>query len=448
MKTPQLDRQQFLANLEKSGLLGPKELDEILPQLPNQHQGREVAAALVRLGKLTRYQATLLLAGRTRGFILGPYTLLRQRGKGGLGRVYKALHRTMNRIVAIKVLVPTLIKTDQARAMFQREVIAIGRLIHPNIVAAYDAKTSGERCYLVMEYIAGPDLDRLVRKQGPLRPPVACEVIRQAAMGLQHAFEQGMLHRDIKPANLLLQRSPPGSACPWTVKLVDFGLARLQSNPNQSTGVLGTILIRENTVLGTPDYLSPEQCRDLHQVDIRSDLYSLGCTFYYVLSGRVPFPGGTPLDKMVRQAGAEPEPVEQLRPGIPVAVAEIVRRLMAKNPDDRFQTPAELVRALAPLALVGSGSTQEVAHDVKPAGDESNIEHEAVSPRAAAPTPATGARLETPAVSVSSLAPEAKSADKAAPSGKGDEGRAPYGLLIALGMFLIIILLAVLLSNR
>src|SRR5262249_40983039 len=147
----------------------------------------------------------LLLAGKTRGFIIGQYTLLRQRGKGGLGRVYKAVHKTMNRIVALKVLSPRLIKTDKARELFQREGVAVRRLGHPNIVTAYDANMSGDRHYLVMEYVAGPDLERLVQHHGAVRAAVACEIIRQAALGLQYAWEMGMLHRDIKPANILIQ---------------------------------------------------------------------------------------------------------------------------------------------------------------------------------------------------------------------------------------------------
>jgi serine/threonine protein kinase len=202
-----------------------------------------------------------------------------------------------------------------------------------------------------MEYVDGPNLEHLVRQQGVLPVGVACDFIRQTANGLQHAHEMGMVHRDIKPANLLAQRpagNSPYAAC--TIKILDFGLARLHTMGPDGAPSGDSIMAAENTVLGTPDYLSPEQARNLHQVDIRSDLYSLGCTFYYLLTGRVPFAGGTTLEKLVRHSTETPVAVEQLRPDVSPPVAAIVRRLMAKDPRQRFQTPAELVAALAPFA--------------------------------------------------------------------------------------------------
>ncbi|HMF14704.1 MAG TPA: serine/threonine-protein kinase, partial [Gemmataceae bacterium] len=184
---------------------------------------------------------------------------------------------------------------------------------------------------------------------------LACEYIRQAATGLQCAFNFGMVHRDIKPANLLLQRTgTDGQPTHGVIKLTDFGLARLsETNTLAGADVNGTLVVHENSVMGTPDYLSPEQARDLHQTDIRSDLYSLGCAFYYLLTGSVPFPGGSTLEKLVRHGVQQPTPVEYLRLDVPQEVAAIVQRLMAKNPDDRFQTPAELADALTPFAVSG-----------------------------------------------------------------------------------------------
>jgi eukaryotic-like serine/threonine-protein kinase len=274
-----------------------------------------------------------------------------------MGRVFKAVHQTMNRIVALKVVTSQLVKTEQGRQLFMREVRAAARLMHPNIVTAYDANQIGDRHYMVMEFVDGPNLEQLVRQKGPLPVGQACDFIRQAANGLQFALENHMVHRDIKPANLLVQRAP-GSArdrqC--VVKILDFGLARLhQRNPDDEPGP-NTILTQENTVMGTPDYVSPEQARDLHKVDIRSDLYSLGCTFYYLLTGQVPFPGGTTLEKLVRHGVEEPTPVHNLRPEVLAPVAGIVRRLMAKQPAERFQTPAELMAALAPFAVNSPGT--------------------------------------------------------------------------------------------
>lgn len=348
--TERMDRQTFLANLRQSGLLSAEQLKAATERLPVTDRGKVVARTLVEQGVLTRFQAELILGGRTSGFILGQYRILEQLGRGGMGRVFKAEHQAMNRVVALKVLSSALVKTAKAQQMFQREVRAAARLVHPNIVTAYDANQIDNRYYLVMEYVNGPNLNELVRQRGPLPMRAACDVIRQAAQGLQYAHEQGMVHRDIKPANLLVQ---PGAA-PGThiVKILDFGLARLHSRPGGLDGASSneSILTAENTVMGTPDFLSPEQARNLHTVDIRSDLYSLGCTFYFLLTGRTPFPGGTTVEKLVRHGTEDPIAVEQLRHDTPLPVAAIVRKLMAKNPDQRCQTPGELALALAPFA--------------------------------------------------------------------------------------------------
>jgi serine/threonine protein kinase len=351
-----MDRQTFLANVRQSGLLQDEQVKPILSRLPETNRGKVVARALVEAGLLTRFQAELLLAGRTSGFILGQYRILDQLGRGGMGRVFKAEHMTMNRVVALKVLSSSLVKTERARQLFQREVRAAAKLVHPNIVTAYDANQIDNRYYLVMEYVNGPNLDELVRQKGPLPVVVACDFIKQAAQGLQYAYEQGMVHRDIKPANLLLQTiETPGKGRQNLVKVLDFGLARLHTR-TAAGQVAGneSLLTPENTVMGTPDYLSPEQARNLNSVDIRSDLYSLGCSFYFLLTGKVPFPGGTTVEKLVRHGTEEPVAVEQLRHDVPPPVAATIRRLMAKDPALRFQTPGELVETLAPFSVLAA----------------------------------------------------------------------------------------------
>jgi serine/threonine-protein kinase len=355
MQQTTVDRQTFLSRLRQSGLLSAQEIQDGLSKIPETNRGKAVARGLVELGLLTKFQAELLLAGRTNGFFLGQYRILEQIGQGGMGRVFKAVHKTMGRTVALKVLAPQHTKTEKARQLFQREVRAAGKLLHPNIVTAYDANEVEGRHFLVMEYVDGPTLDQLVRERGPLPVGLACEIIRQAALGLQCAHEHGMVHRDIKPSNLLLQR-PNGDAGPCVVKILDFGLARLSDPLQTDAKGDGTILTRDNTVMGTPDFLSPEQARDLHKVDIRSDLYSLGCTFYFLVTGQVPFPGGTSLDKLIRHGSEEPRPLDALRPEVPLVVSALVRRLMAKAPADRFQTPADVVTALTNLAQAISGS--------------------------------------------------------------------------------------------
>ena len=346
-----VDRNAFLENVRRSGLLTADQFDDLNDTLPDTERGRVVARTLVERALLTRFQAEQLLAGRTSGFLLGQYRILDQIGQGGMGRVFKAEHRTLGRLVALKVLAPGLLKTERVQQLFRREARAAARLLHPNIVTAFDASQEGVRAYLVMEYVEGPNLDQLVRARGSLPVGLACEYVRQIAQGLQYAHRKGMVHRDIKPANILVQPEEDASDGPGTAKLTDFGLARLQESSGRSDAELGTILTKANTVMGTPDYIAPEQARSLHKADIRSDLYSLGCTFYFLLTGRVPYPGGHSLEKLVRHASEEIPSVELMRPGVPEPVAAIIRRLMAKEPELRFQTPAELASALEPFCL-------------------------------------------------------------------------------------------------
>jgi serine/threonine-protein kinase len=355
MPPPQhVDREKFLANLRRSGLVTDEQLASVTDWLPETHRGRVLARTLVDLGLLTRFQAERILVGRTSGFLLGQYRILDQIGRGGMGRVYKAEHRTMGRIVALKVLAPELLRTDRAQEMFLREVRAAARLVHPNIVTAYDANQVDNHYFLVLEYVDGPNLEQLVRKQGPLPVGQACDYARQIAQGLQCAHALGMVHRDVKPANVLVQqRGLDGSEGPGLVKISDFGLARL-CRPDDAASPHNTILTRENAVLGTPDFLSPEQARNLHNTDVRSDLYSLGCTFYFLLTSRVPFPGGTTMEKLIRHGTEMATTVTQLQPEVPAGVAAVVARLMAKDPADRYQTPLEVVAALEPFAVGGT----------------------------------------------------------------------------------------------
>jgi serine/threonine protein kinase len=349
-----VDRHTFLANLRQSGLVSHEQLGRLEDQLPETNRGRLVARALVRQGILTKFQAERLLAGRTNGFILGQYRILDHLGQGGMGRVFKAVHQTLNRVVALKVLAPQFIETEKAQRLFLREMRAVAQLHHPNLVAAYDANQIGNRHYLVMEHVDGPNLCQLVKEQGPLPPGLACELMRQAAEGLQYAHEMGMVHRDIKPSNLLvLLPGSPSWRKQYTLKILDFGLARFQTRDDQNTNTGGSIVTDANVLMGTPDFVSPEQARNLHAADIRSDLYSLGCTFYYVLTGRAPFQGGSALEKLVRHTTEVPVPVNRLRADVPEEVAAIVSRLMAKKPGQRFQTPGELAQALKPFAGEG-----------------------------------------------------------------------------------------------
>src|ERR1022692_214132 len=263
-----IDRDTFLQNLRISKLLTSQQFRLVIDKLGQTQDSREIAKALASWKLLTKFQAKMLLMGRNSGFFIGPYKILDQLGQGGMGRVYRAMHQTMNRVVALKVLTPQLVNTERAKELFLREVQAAAQLSHPNIVMAFDANETEGRHYLAMEYVAGPNLERYVKKHGSLPVGLACEIVFQTANGLQHAHEKGMVHRDIKPANLLLHQEPGSETI--QVKILDFGLARLQQTDKTNSQ---TIMAKENTVMGTPDFLSPEQSKDLHEVDIRADLY-------------------------------------------------------------------------------------------------------------------------------------------------------------------------------
>ncbi len=313
------DRDLFLQHVRQSRLLSSAQLIGAEHAVGRHGDAVELARALIQGGLLTRFQARMLLHGRTDGFFLGAYRILEPLGKGGMGRVYKALHETMNRTVALKVLAPSLVKTEKAREFFRQEVQTAAQLNHPHIVHAYDANAVDGRHYLAMEFIAGPTLGQLVARRGPLPIGIACEVIRQAALGLQHAHVHGLVHRDIKPANVMLSlvagnsaaATAPASPRQLRATILDFGLAQLHQRRKRRSAADADS--GQHTVTGTPDFMSPEQARHRDEVDIRSDLYSLGCTFYYVLTGRVPFPGGGVLDKLIRHHGEVPTAPEKLR---------------------------------------------------------------------------------------------------------------------------------------
>jgi serine/threonine-protein kinase len=374
-----------LANLidqvRRSQLLAEEQQHELAGTLRNSFpEPRELARELIRRQWLTVYQVNQIAAGRGGDLVIGAYELLERIGEGGMGQVYRARHRTLGRTVALKLLRKECVDNPTIIRRFQREVQMAAQLQHPHIVRAFDADQVGGTYYFVMEFIEGIDLARLVKDHGPLRLPQACDYVRQAALGLQHAHEHGMIHRDVKPANLLVSRPggaakghstllprPYAQALQWgVVKILDMGLARLQDGEDRSGG---TMLTQIGSVMGTPDFISPEQARCSHTADIRSDLYGLGCTFYFLLTGQAPFPKGTLTEKLLKHQLEEPEPLEQVRkarlcerlmPGGPVslrddpallaAVVGVVRRLMAKQPEDRHQTPAELADALTDLA--------------------------------------------------------------------------------------------------
>jgi eukaryotic-like serine/threonine-protein kinase len=327
--------------------------------LPDLAQRFETPAHLVqellRRGSLTAYQAKVALDGRADSLLFGNYVILNQIGEGGMGRVYKARQRNLGRIVALKVLRRECLANAKMVKRFRREIEILGSLTpSPHIVRAIDSDRWNEQYFIVMEYIDGHDLARRVKRHGPLPVIHALDYARQAALGLQHAHEAGLVHRDIKPANLLVA---PGGGGRGVVKILDMGLARwIEAGGNLT--VMGSLM-------GTPDFLAPEQARDPSACDNRADLYALGCTLYYLIAGRIPFPRGGVTERLLQHATAYAEPMAAIRCqrlldearrsgrqpteeelAVPAEVEALVRRLMAKHPDDRFATSADAARAI------------------------------------------------------------------------------------------------------
>ena len=298
----------------------------------------ELAAALMRDGLLTKFQADHLLNGKWRGFIIaGKYRLQQRVGAGGMGQVYLCEHIIMKQQRALKVLPASQAEDKAALDRFHREARAAGALDHPNIVRTFDIDHEDKLHFLVMEYVDGSNLQEIIKRFGPMDVLRATHYIAQAAEGLQHAHEAGIVHRDIKPGNLLLDRT-------GTVKILDMGLARFFHDDRDQL----TKQYDATSVLGTADYLAPEQALDSHAVDIRADIYSLGATLYYMLAGQSPFQDGTVAQKLIWHQVRVPKSIQEHRPDVPDDLVAVINKMMAKNPQDRYQVPLEVVEALSP----------------------------------------------------------------------------------------------------
>jgi serine/threonine-protein kinase len=331
--------------VNQSRLLDQPRLDELNRDLAGRFdQPADLARELYRRRWLTLFQLKEIFLGRGGELVLRQYVLLDLLGEGGMGRVFKALHRRLDRTDALKVVRREHLDKPDALPRFQREARAAARLHHPNIVTVYDADEDNGVHFLAMEYVDGTDLARWVKDHGPLPVGRACDFVRQAALGLQHAHERGMVHRDIKPANLLL------TADQRTVKVLDLGLARLHATEDRPESAGG--LTHSGILMGTPDYMAPEQAVNSHEVDIRADVYGLGCTLHFLLTAAPPFPVGSLTQKLLWHQHNDPEPLEKLRPDLPPGLADVVRKMMAKRAADRHQTPGEAAEALAPWSVV------------------------------------------------------------------------------------------------
>ncbi len=326
---------EFLAVLERSKLLKPEEFAEVQRLAQEVSDPPELAKTLVRKGTLTRWQAGQLLAGRSKCTV-GKYKLLELLGRGGMGSVYLGEHVMMNRRVALKIIPRHIGKDPAGLERFLAEARTIASLDHPNIVQAYSVDNEGDQYYLVMEYVEGLDLKRLVEAEGPLDCASAVDYVRQAADGLAHAHARNMVHCDIKPSNLIV--NPQG-----VVKILDMGLARLAGQ--EQTG--GEISEQDERILGSVDYMAPEQA--LHTADFnhRADIYSLGCTLYFLLTGHPPFPEGTLPERILKHQTQEPQPISTQRSDVPESLIDICKKMTSKRPANRYQTAADLSQVLA-----------------------------------------------------------------------------------------------------
>jgi len=330
----------FLDLVRRSGLVERDQLNRVLRRLKEEAGGAPVTDVdfvgqrLVEAGLLSQWQCKNLLDGRHKGFFLKRYRLLDHLGTGGMSSVYLAEHVLMQRRVAIKVLPKDKVDDSSYLARFRREAQAVAALDHRNIVRAYDVDNEGDNHFLVMEYVEGRDLFTMVKEDGPLDYRVAADYTRQAAEGLAHAHEAGLIHRDVKPANLLVDRKN-------VVKVLDLGLARFTGEEYASLTVAN-----EENVLGTADYLAPEQAVDSHGVDARADIYGLGCSLYYLLTGHPPFPEGTLPQRLMMHQKETPPSILNDRPDAPEDLVEICMRMMAKKPDDRPQSASEVAELM------------------------------------------------------------------------------------------------------
>jgi serine/threonine protein kinase len=295
----------------------------------------DAAKELVRTNVLTKFQASQLVTGKYKGLRFDRLKILDRIGAGGMGTVFLCEHTGLRKQVAVKVLPPEQAGDEGTRERFFREARASAVLNHRNIVRVHDMNSAGGIHYIVMEYVDGADLHTLLNRQGPLPVQRASSYIVQAAMGLHHAFEQGIVHRDIKPANLLVDRE-------GVVKILDMGLARFRNGTESLTDKYD-----KGAVLGTADYMAPEQIMSSSDVDIRADIYALGITLYALLSGKPPFSGSSSQKFMGHQTQIAP-PLSKLRADVPKGLSAIVERMMAKDPAKRYQTPLEVVEALSP----------------------------------------------------------------------------------------------------
>lgn len=330
--------QELLKNLTESGLLSDDEISTIHDSVNSRQDIRSAesfARELVRQNRLTKLQAAAVLKGKTRNLVFGEYVVLEKVGSGGMGQVFKARHRPTGKLVAVKVLSADAVKNRRLIERFKKEARAVARLKHPNIVRAYEAGKINRIRYLVMEYVEGENMLARVKRKGPLPVDECIRSILEAARGLDYAHQKGVIHRDIKPSNLLRDRLT------GRVKVLDMGLARVDEPDEDEVR-----LTMPGQMLGTARFMSPEQVEDARKADVRSDIYSLGCTLYFLMRSKAPYSGETVAHTLMAHVSAPIPDLCQKRPDAPAWLGEVFEKMLAKKPRDRFQTMGELVQTI------------------------------------------------------------------------------------------------------
>lgn len=452
--------EDFVKDLTQCGLVAREDAEALCTaasQATVPLDGKRIAQLLVEQGRLTVYQAAMVCEGHAKGLVLGDYVVLDRLGQGGMGIVYKAEHRRMKRLVALKLLPHEVTGSADRIKRFQREVVAAAKLCHPNIVMALDAREDGGVHYLVTEYVNGCDLAAQVREHGRMSVTEAVDCILQAARGLDYAHSRGVIHRDIKPANLLQDKS-------GTVKILDMGLARLLSaEPSaENEEDRSRSLTESGVIMGTVDFMAPEQALDTHEADARSDLYSLGCTLYFLITAKLPFHEATSMKTLVAHREKAIPPLRAERGDVPIELDWILEKLLAKRPEARFQSASEFIGALE--KCLAEAVVRPVLTDVAPAStrdwfasisaespDENILTANEAELSASGPTvggdglPTTSDRLELPLGETASFAAgrSASSKHEASPTQPGRGHEWPGSIMRRLAFWVAAVVIAV-----
>ncbi len=376
-----VDLETVVKQLEDSGIVAAGKLKEFIPPKASPKDGEALLRELHKQNLLTKFQAQQFAQGRDKALILGEYTIVDRIGAGGMGQVFKALHRRMDRTVAIKTLPTATMKDAAAVARFEREVKAAAKLRHPNVVAADDAGYANGVHFLVMEYVEGQDLSALVKKTGPFSVSKAVNYILQAAKGLEFAHRKGVVHRDIKPANLLLDTE-------GVVKILDMGLARIEASGDAATQAE---LTGTGAVMGTVDYMAPEQGLSTKHADARADIYSLGCSLHYLLIGKPTYDGETITAKLLAHHNSPPPNLCELRSDVPKPLQAIFAKMVAKKLEDRYQTMTEVIADLERCQAALSSSSASATMKTSSSSGRSGIRDDVgLGEQPTAINPATG----------------------------------------------------------